>query len=137
MVVALAATGPGPGAAGDLSVGQRIASSYAAAQALQGELDGIWDLRDLAGRQIYSFAIVDPPGGLRIEAVWQTPRPVSGDQASGTAQIALTRDLRLTFSDLDGPVDVRLHRSANRAWTGRLVEGGRSRRVVLRRRGDP
>jgi hypothetical protein len=139
IALALAAAGAAPSLENGRPIDQRISSSYDAAQALQGELDGSWDLRDLAGHQIYGFEIVNPPSRRHLEAAWRSPLPALGDQASGTAEINLaTRSvLRLRFLRLGHLVEAELHRSRNGVWAGRLIEGGRPLRVVLRRPGQP
>jgi len=117
-------------------VDQRISSSYEAAQALQGELDGAWDLTDPEGRKLYSLQIVDPPGPRpRLEAAWRgLPGPASID-ASGPADITQPTPsaLRLGFSRGGAAVRIDLRRGRAGEWSGRLIEEGRVFRVTLRR----
>ena len=44
----------------------RIGESNAAAEALQGPLDGAWTLRDGAERVLYVFQMSDPPGSKGV-----------------------------------------------------------------------
>ena len=59
----------------DNAVDERIRSSAAAAEALQGPLDGPWTLVSTAGTPIYAFQLVDRPGGQGVvEGVWRDLR---------------------------------------------------------------
>jgi hypothetical protein len=134
-VLALACAPPAPPTQGS-PVDQRISSSYEAAQALQGELDGAWDLTDLEGRRLYSLQIVDPPGPRpHLEAAWRSLTAPASIDASGPAGITqpTTSVLRLSFSQVGGPVRIDLRRGRAGEWSGRLIEQGRVLRVTLRR----
>src|SRR5580693_1753769 len=59
----------------DNAVDERIRSSAAAAEALQGPLDGPWTLVSAAGSPIFGLQLVDKPGGQgAIEGVWRDLR---------------------------------------------------------------
>ena len=123
MIAFLLATAP-------VSPDARIAASAAEAQALQGPLDGTWILADASGRPLYIFQIVDPAGGGDLQAAWRVPGPV-GEVGEATARRAGGR-LGLTLG-YRGPL-VSLSRVSGDLWRGSLRQGGRSRRVLLRRR---
>ncbi len=56
----------------DGELGARIAQSAAAAQALQGPLDGNWVLADRKGRERFVLQIVDRAGGGGpLQAAWR------------------------------------------------------------------
>jgi hypothetical protein len=134
-VLALAASPPAPPTPGS-PVDQRISSSYEAAQALQGELDGAWVLTDLEGRELYRLQIVDPPGPRpRLEAAWRGLTGPASIDASGPADIArpTASALRLGFSRGGSAVRIDLRRGGAGSWSGRLIEQGRVLRVTLRR----
>ena len=128
-LAALLTAPPPPGAA---DVGPRVAAAMAAAQNLQGPLDGSWLLRDSAGRPLYRFEIVDPAGGRGpLTGAWRDAR------GSGAGFIATMRrggqSLQLEFAPGDGRATLRLTIQSPEVWIGRLIEGGAGRSVVLRR----
>jgi len=105
-------------------VGGRIAASAAAAQSLQGPLDGTWTLADGRGRTLFVFQIADPPtGGVALQCAWRDP---SGGLGFATC---VRRGRRLTLRFGAREVDLE-HREA---WRGVLREAGRTRAVALRR----
>ena len=113
-----------------ISPDARIAASAAAAQALQGPLDGTWTLADTSGRALYVVQIVDPvTGGSNLEAAWRAP---GADGALGEATARRAGDrLSLRLGD-HGPL-VSLRRVSRDLWRGVLRQDGGGRRVVLRR----
>jgi len=118
-------------------VGPRVAAAMAAAQNLQGPLDGSWLLRDAAGHPLYRFEIVDPAGGRGpLIGAWQDLR--DGAHGVDTGFIATLRrggqSLQLEFSSDGGrSTTLRLTRRSPGVWSGRLIEGGGAQSVVLRR----
>lgn len=131
LMLALASPTAPPSDAGN-RLDKRIGDSYAAAQALQGPLDGAWSLCDLAGRRLYDFEIVDPPGPQsRIEAAWRAPK----GEESGVVDIAAPsrRSLRMNFVSAAGPARADLRSGRGGDWTGRLTQGGGRVGVVLKR----
>ena len=122
---------------GDPALDGRIRDSFNAAQALQGPLDGRWTLRDAGGRALYAFQIVDRAGGGGpLEAAWRDPRDSSMTGALGVvSDIARTgRSLRLGFAGLGGgAATLVLWRDRHGGWVGRMVGGGKTARVTLRR----
>lgn len=116
-------------------IGVRIAAAQAAAQSLQGPLDGGWTLTDAAGAPFYTFEIVDPAGGHGpLTGVWRDER--GGTKATGPIADSRRRDRRLWLDftpDAGGVIRLRLEERSVGVWSGRMVWNGRSRVVVLRR----
>ncbi|HXV00358.1 MAG TPA: hypothetical protein VG166_07660 [Caulobacteraceae bacterium] len=114
-----------------MSPGGRISTSAAAAQALQGPLDGTWVLTSARGRILYVFQVVDPVGGEeRLQAAW---REAAAGRA-GLVDDARRRADRLTlrFTDRAAPVSVALRRRRVE-WSGELRRGSQRRAVTLHR----
>jgi len=115
-------------------LGERIAQSAAAAQSLQGPLDGTWTLRRADGGVLYVFQITDPPDGSPVAAAWRDPaNPNDGPAAVPTLR-ATASTLSLTFGA--PPNRLALHKTTSGAWRGSLTTGGRRRPVVLARQTD-
>jgi hypothetical protein len=115
----------------DLAI--RMRESAAAAQALQGGLDGTWTLLDAHHRLLFVFQITDPAAGAGpLEGAWR--RPVESAPA-GLIDAIARRDDRLTirFSAGGNVVRVHLHRRAEGAWSGEASENGHDLPVALRR----
>ena len=111
-------------------LGRRIAEAAQAAQDLQGPLDGAWILADASGHALYSFELVDPPGGHSIlQGVWRE----TGGGRSGAIETIARRPgvLTLTFED-QGTVRVRLHRH-DEVWVGDARRADLRLAVILRR----
>jgi hypothetical protein len=107
--------------------------SAAAAQALQGPLDGGWTLRDAGRRPLYAFQITDPAGGIGpVDAAWRAAGP-SGAIGVASAIARQGKRLTITFTPegAAGAAEVRLTRRRAGVWSGRLTEDGRTRRVTL------
>jgi hypothetical protein len=110
-------------------VGARIAGSAAAAQSLQGPLDGTWTLTDARGRTLFLFQLVDPASGDgALQVAWRR------GETLGVAQAVRRGDrLSLTLRDHGEFVRVVLHPYAASRWRGALVRGGRRLAVSLTR----
>ena len=111
-------------------VGARIASSAAAAQGLQGPLDGTWALTDSGGRSLFVFQLVDPASGDgALQAAWRR------GETLGVAQ-AMRRGNRLSLTLDDHAETARavLHPLAASRWRGVLVRGGQRLAVSLVRK---
>jgi hypothetical protein len=135
MLAALLAAPPGLVAPAQGDVGARIASSAAAAQALQGPMDGNWALIDSTGRVRLLFQIVDPASGDEgLQAAWREPT-VGG--ALGVVSLARrTKDhIAFEFDVRGAPMHVRLRRRGSSLWRGTLRSVGVSSVVSLRRLG--
>ncbi len=129
VALAIAATPPAA------DVGARLRDSGAAAQALQGPLDGTWTLSNRRRGTLLVFQITDPAGGGPLEAAWREP---GAGGAAGLVEAITRRNDRLSISfnrsDGAGPVGLMLKRSGAGVWSGDLVEGGHVSLVTLRRR---
>jgi hypothetical protein len=122
----------------DNAVDARIQGSAAAAQALQGPLDGAWTLVSAAGTPIYGFQLVDRPGGQGpVEGVWRDLRRASTpgdinliDQiARGPAALTIT----LSATPGQSTVMISLRPDPTGLWSGELREGADVTQVRLRR----
>jgi hypothetical protein len=122
-------------AASQGDIGARIASSAAAAQDLQGPMDGSWALVDAHGRVRFLFQIVDPASGEEsLQAAWREP---TADGAFGVVSAARRSNDHIVFGfDVRGtPAYVELRRSFGGLWRGRLRFVGVVSAVCLRRSG--
>jgi hypothetical protein len=101
----------------DAAFGQRMRDSAAAAQSLQGPLDGHWTLRDAQGRALYEIQIADPPqGAAPIEGAWQAETT----RAIGPVETLSLSGARLVIAFAPGPEQVRLRltRAGADLWRG-------------------
>ena len=123
-----AALAQGDGAPAPQDLGDRLGASAAAAQALQGPLDGGWSLVGPGNRTLFVFEFIDPPGGRGpLSGAWRDPNGPSGAQGGGplTRVARSERYLALTFAPPGGrAVAVALHQSVGQMWAGRLSLGG-------------
>ena len=106
----------------------RVKGSIAAAQSLQGPLDGGWRIAGPDGTQLYALQIVDKAGGYgELEGAWRDVR-----RAGAVGSTGLIDDLRrdggdvvLRFSPRGGQSSMLTLRPAGAtAWSGQLVENG-------------
>jgi len=120
----------------DLAYESRLKSSFASAQGYQGPLDGGWTLAVKGAEDLYALQLVDRSD--RLEGVWRDLRRKGALDASGLVD-SIQRsgaDVILRFAaGGEAPVTATLHGTYNGAWGGELTEGGRTRPVVLLRRG--
>jgi hypothetical protein len=122
-------------AAPQSGIGARIAGAAAAAQDLQGPMDGSWALVDARGRVRFLFQIVDPAsGGENLQIAWREPEV---DGALGLVSVAsLTRDqMTIEFDVRGAPLRVELRRHGGGLWRGTLRSVGVVSVVSLRRPG--
>src|SRR5512135_3895844 len=94
-----------PAEPSDNAIDDRLRASAAAAQSLQGPLDGGWTLVSPAGAPIYQFQIVDPPGGTNPpEGVWRDlRRPMTpGDIGPIDALVRGAETLTIRFTPIVG-----------------------------------
>ena len=110
----------------------RMRDSAAAAEALQGPLDGTWTLRDAQRRPLFVFQITDPVGGGPLEGAWR--RPGASAPVVLIDEIERRGDrLAIRFAGDGEVVRVSLRRRGDGAWTGQANENGREFLVSLRR----
>jgi hypothetical protein len=122
----------------DSAVDDRIRQSAAAAEALQGPLDGAWTLVSAAGAPLYDLQLVDKPGGNGpIEGVWRdlrrpsTPGDIGLIDQVSRSPAALT--ITLDASPGQSVVMISLHPDPTGMWSGELREGASTTQVKLRR----
>jgi hypothetical protein len=130
-------TPDGPMSDDGLAFEQRIRQSVAAAEGLQGALDGEWTLYGADGKVLYVFMFVDPASGRGpLEAAWRDPRRQRGADDLGVVD-SLQRDgaiLTLNFVAHPGAPPVVVHlQDAGPGWSGQLTDGGSAQTVSLRR----
>lgn len=112
----------------------RVRGSIAAAQDLQGPLDGGWRVTEADGRQILALQIVDKAGGAgTLEGAWRDLRRAGAVGSTGLID-DLQRDgegLAARFSPREGETAaLTLRPSPDGRWAGELVENGMTRAVV-------
>ncbi|MGH7017503.1 MAG: hypothetical protein ACRED8_10525 [Caulobacteraceae bacterium] len=121
-----------PAMAGAATAGpfdRRIAQGAAAAQALEGPLDGAWKVVDATGQARLFLEITDPAGGGTLSGAWRAPG------ASGAAPIAnVQRSGDRLYLSL-GAETLRVRADRRGGWRGVLEEGGLRRPVRLVRAG--
>lgn len=114
---------------------QRLRASFAAAQGMQGPLDGSWTLSADPGGDIYSLELVDR-GDRPLEGAWRDLRRAGAVSGSGFLEDAQRYGAQLTFRFRPQgaqPVVATLSPRADGRWSGELVEGRERRAVSLRR----
>jgi hypothetical protein len=107
-------------------VGVQIAASAAAAQALQGPLDGAWTLFDRRGGMLLTLQIGDPPTRGALACAWQDPSGARGFADCSRRTGGLT--VRLA-----GEGVARLIRQGANQWRGTLIRAGHTQSITLRR----
>jgi hypothetical protein len=115
---------------------RRIRGTSAAAQTLQGPLDGRWSLADRDGAPLYTLLFVDNGRGA-LEGAWRDVTRGAGLTATGVID-NLSRNggaLNASFYPRPGQptVSLNLTQQADGAWTGDLDQGGARRGVRLLR----
>ena len=113
----------------------RLRASFAAAQGLQGPLDGRWILAGPDG-DLYAVQIVDA-GGRPLEGAWRDLRRKGALVSTGFLSDIARDGSTLTFSFQprgDGPiVSVALSPNVAGGWTGEMTSAEGRRTVSLRR----
>ncbi len=112
----------------------RVKGSIAAAQNLQGPLDGGWRVTGPDGAQLYALQIVDKAGGYTpLEGAWRDVRRPGTVGSTGLID-DLSRngsDLVVRFSPRGGQSAIlTLRPQGETRWAGELVEDGQTRTVV-------
>jgi hypothetical protein len=158
LALALASGAPAAGAAGappptappsgpptEANLGGRIAAGAAAAQALQGPLDGAWTLYDARRRPILKLQITDPAGGGALEGAWRAvgaDADAAGRAApTGVLETIARQGRRLTvhLTAAGGGTDtlVSLRRHGPRSWRGWMERDGVRRPATLEKEPMP
>ena len=124
----------GPPSPSDLYFESRVRQSFAAAQGMQGSLDGHWVVR-AAGMEVYDLQLVDKNQGT-VEGAWRDPRRKGATDASGFIDTIQRSGAELTVRFQprpgDDPVQLSL-RALGDGWTGELIERGDRKSVTVRR----
>lgn len=112
----------------------RVKGSIAAAQSLQGPLDGAWRITGADGTQVYALQLVDKAGGLgELEGAWRDVRRPGTVGSTGLID-ELRRegeDIILRFSPKGGQTTtLTLKSSGYERWSGLLAENGGTVAVV-------
>lgn len=129
LLIALAVAGPAAPRTDD--IGARIASDAAAAQRLQGSLDGTWTLSDAKGRALIVLQIADPVTGEDLQAAWRDV--ATGGMGVVTRVRRLGGALTLSIDDRGATTRISLRRINPDTWRGALSRSGRASAVILRR----
>lgn len=135
-VALLAGQALAQGEPSDSARDERILSSAAAAESLQGPLDGGWTLVSGDGKLIYAFQIVDKPSGETPEGVWRDLRRpnVPGDIGliDSVQRSPDTLTIRFVAAPGQGATTIALKLAAG-VWSGDMTEAGLVTKVALRR----
>ena len=124
----------GPPSPSDLYFESRVRASFAAAQGMQGPLDGRWVVRT-GGMELYDLQLVDKNQGA-VEGAWRDPRRKGAADASGFIDSVQRNggELTVRFQPHPGADPVQLSlRQLGDSWTGELIERGDRQTVTLRR----
>lgn len=114
----------------------RLRSSFASAQGMQGPMDGAWVLRAGSGQTLYTLLLVDKGLGM-LEGAWRDPRRKGAVDASG-----FLSNIQRTGSEVSasfyprpgaGATVVTLTPGVGGAWSGELSEAGARTAITLRR----
>jgi len=134
VIAALMLAAAAPDGDQSATIGARLRQSAAAAEALQGPLDGGWTLYDNRHRALMAFELTDPAGGEGPpEGAW---RELGGGDGAGPLDAATRQGDRVSMlfrtSRATAPTTLRLTRRGPRRWSGWLSEGGHTWTVTLR-----
>lgn len=112
----------------------RVKGSIAAAQSLQGPLDGAWRIVGADGAQIYALQLVDKAGGQgELEGAWRDVRRPGTVGSTGLIEDLRREgdDIVVRFSPKVGQSStLTLRSSGYEQWSGQLVENGATVAVV-------
>jgi hypothetical protein len=109
----------------------RLRQSFAAAEALQGPLDGGWRVIGPHGRELLRLQLVDKGDGV-VEGAWRDLRGAAGSGLIAPAPTARGR-ARLAFGPPGSAFRLELRRGPAGGWRGRLRRGGEVSAVALAR----
>jgi hypothetical protein len=122
-----------------------VQSAFAAAEAMQGPLDGIWRLNDASGRTLFIFDLSDaggPPAPLAaspdhpgVEGAWRDPNRPGKADASGFMDNIQREGARLSIRFVEGPdqanATVNLALGRDGVWRGALSGAGPRQAVTM------
>jgi hypothetical protein len=109
---------------------QRMRDSVAAAQALQGPLDGRWAVTDTRGHRLYVLQIADPAqAAAPLTAAWSDPRTGALGGVDAISRVGGHLSLVFAPGPDGGPIRLTLHRKNRDVWAG-WASLGRARRSV-------
>lgn len=128
MLVALQVSAASP----DRAFEQRMRDSAAAAQALQGPLDGRWTVTDGKGHTLYLLQIADPPQeAAPLTAAWSDPRTGALGGVDAISRAGDRLSLAFAPDPAAPPVRLILRRLKGGAWAGWVTSGAARLRVRL------
>lgn len=126
---------PGEVTAAEQVYEMRVRGSIAAAQTLQGPLDGQWRVAGPDGTPLYALLIVDKAGGAApLEGAWRDLRRTGAPGSTGLID-DLQREgeglsARFVLREGGQPAILTLRPEADGRWSGQLVEEGAARPVA-------
>ena len=113
---------------------QRMRDSAAAAQALQGPLDGRWTVTDAKGHALYVLQIADPSHqAAPMTAAWRDARTGALGGVDAISRLEDSLSLAFTPDPAVPPVRLVLRRLKGGGWRGWLGSGAFRRPVRLKR----
>jgi hypothetical protein len=125
--------------------GASVAAAYAAAEALQGPLDGLWRLEDQTGRTLFILSLADPggapaplaehPDAPEVEGAWRDPGRTGSPDGSGlieSVRLGAGR-VRIRMGPSAEAETLSLTAGADGRWKGELVGRGSRRPVTMTR----
>lgn len=115
---------PAPDAATQKAYDERLRQSYAAAESLQGSLDGGWKVIGARGAALLDLQLVDKGKG-DVEGAWRDLRSGPTPAASGLIDRTPVSGGRFSTSFFGGGLPYRLavSRGADGRWTGQYWRG--------------
>jgi hypothetical protein len=115
-----------------------VAGAFAAAENLQGPLDGAWFVSAADGHRLFRFQFDDPGyRGGRIEGAWRDLRAGAGSVEAGGFFTGVTREgtkIVIRMSAADGqPATLNLEPRAGGGYSGQMAAGPQTQPVVMAR----
>jgi hypothetical protein len=116
-----------------------VKGAFAADQALRGRLDGIWVVSAADGSPLLSLVISDPGGTEpQLGGAWRDLSRAPGPDSSGLIDQAFREGqgvvLRIRLSEASPALTLRLQPSTDGRWRGEILDGGKTRPVVMDRK---